>query len=188
MRERSHPSRLRGETRTPPFTPARGSAASPRLRRAAASLLVLALGCSGIKPPQKANSPWAQRTAWARRTAPPGELMSYRLPLRDNPVDAGGAFRCYGHCQDRESPKAYVDCLSECPGFEVDQGIACDEHDVPPVAACLTVRKIPLTKEVDKTLVVIAIIGSYLLVVGAASVCSISHSQCGSFYTYPPPH
>ncbi|HTQ05992.1 MAG TPA: hypothetical protein VMI54_19155 [Polyangiaceae bacterium] len=113
--------------------------------------------------------------------------MSYRLLLRDNPVDPGDAFRCYGHCQDRESPKAYIDCLSECPGFEINQGVACDEHDVPPVAACLTVRKVPFTKEMDPALVVLAVIGSYALVVGLASVCAMSHSQCGYGY-YPPPH
>lgn len=76
--------------------------------------------------------------ASATRKGAPGQLMSYRLLLRENPVDPGEAFRCYGRCQDRPSPKSYLDCLSECPGFAVD--VACDEHDVPPVAACVGVR------------------------------------------------
>ncbi len=177
MRERSHTSRSRGETRTPPFTAAPTAWA---LRRVTALLLVLALGCSRAGASHKPNAPAG------RRTGLPGEVMSYRLLLRDNPVDPGEAFRCYGHCQDRASPKAYVDCLSACPGFEVDQGVACDEHDVPPAAACLTVHKIP-AKEVDAGLVVLAVVGSYALVVGVASVCAMSHSQCGND-TYPPPH
>ena len=134
MGERSRTSGLRGETRTPPFT----AAVSERLARVTALCLVLALGCGG--------SAGKSNTAAARRTGPPSELMSYRLLLRDNPVDPGEAFRCYGHCQDRTTPKAYVECLQQCPGFEIDPGMACDEHDVPPAAACLTVRKIPLTK------------------------------------------
>ena len=142
--------------------------------------LSLALACGGAG--KKSNTPAG------RRTGSPGELMSYRLLLRDNPVDPGGAFRCYGRCQDRETPKAYVECLEQCPGFEIDPGVACDEHDVPPAAACLTVRKVPVTKEPDPASVVLAIVGSYALVVGLASVCATSRSQCGSVYSYPPPH
>jgi hypothetical protein len=108
--------------------------------------------------------------------------------LRDNPVDSGEAFRCYGHCQDQTSPKGYLACLSQCPGFSVTPGEACDEHDVPPVAACLTVRKVPDTEQVGSDEVVLAVIGSFLLVVGLASLCATSHAQCGYYGYYAPQH
>ena len=111
--------------------------------------------------------------------------MSYRVPLRDNPVDAGSAFRCYGHCQDQENPKEYLACLSDCPGFVITPGEACDAHDVPPVAACVTVRKIHKTEQLDSGTVVLAVVGSFLLVVGVASLCASSHSQCGYGYNLP---
>jgi hypothetical protein len=41
----------------------------------------------------------------------------YRLLLRENPVDPGQAFRCYGQCQSQTSPQGYLQCLAECPGF-----------------------------------------------------------------------
>lgn len=121
-----------------------------------------------------------------KANAPSGEVMSYRLPLRDNPVDPGEAFRCYGHCQEETSPKGYLACLSDCPGFVITPGEACYPHDVPPVAACLTVRKIPKTEQVDQGMVVLAVVGSFLLVVGLASLCASSHSQCGAGYYLGP--
>jgi hypothetical protein len=108
----------------------------------------------------------------------------YRLLLRDNPVNAGDAFRCYGSCQESRTPSDYVDCLSKCPGFEVTPDEYCSHTEVPPVAACLTVRKLPKREKVDPGLVVLAVVGSFLLVVSAGALCSSSRSQCG---TYPPP-
>jgi hypothetical protein len=112
------------------------------------------------------------------------EVARYRLLLRDNPVDPGEAFRCHGHCQAENTPRGYLECLQECPGFEVTPNEYCSNTEVPPVAACLTVRRVPLSREPDKDLVVLAVIGSFMLVVGAASLCSASRSHCGSVY-YP---
>src|SRR5687768_5570914 len=73
--------------------------------------------------------------------------IRYRLKLRHNPVDPGAAFRCYGACQAVEEPKEYVECLTACPGFEKTPGMKCDSSEIPPETACITVRKIPKSKE-----------------------------------------
>jgi len=106
-------------------------------------------------------------------------VARYRLRLRDNPVDPGQAFRCYGSCQDRTTPKSYFECLSQCPGFEITPGASCAKHEVPPLAACLTVRKVPVSSEPAAGQIVLAVLGTFLLVVGAASLCAASTSQCG---------
>lgn len=105
--------------------------------------------------------------------------VRYRLLLRDNHVDKGEAFRCYGACQTQATPRAYVDCLTECPGFERDPGFMCAEYEVPPVAACLTVRKVKAQNELDPSLVILGKIGETALVIGLSSVCaSMSSPQC----------
>ena len=110
----------------------------------------------------------------------------YRLLLRNNPVDPGDAFRCYGACQPQTTPRGYLDCLSACPGFEVTQHEYCAKDDVPPVAACLTVRRMPAKAEIPTGLLVLAVIGSFMLVIGAQSLCASSKSQCGyPNYRYP---
>jgi hypothetical protein len=108
--------------------------------------------------------------------------MRYRLLLRDNAVDPGAAFRCYGTCQSERTPSGYLDCLSQCPGFEVTPDEYCSNTEVPPVAACLTVRKIPRVEKLDPALIVLAVVGSFVIVVGAAALCSSSRSQCGTYY------
>lgn len=113
-----------------------------------------------------------------------GETIRYRLLLRENRVSPSEASRCFAACQSARTPNKYVDCLTECPGFEATPGEYCSNTEVPPVAACLTVRKIPVTKEPPTGLVVLAVVGQMALVVGAASLCSISNSNCG---LYPPP-
>jgi hypothetical protein len=133
-----------------------------------ASSLVLCLACSG--------SGFAGGGSTARAT--PGGVIRYRLPLRHNPVDTGEAFRCYGACQERSTPKDYLECLADCPGFEITDGAACDQLDVPPEAACFTVRKIPRSAEPDPGLIVLAVVGSVALVVAASSLCASSSSQC----------
>jgi hypothetical protein len=112
-------------------------------------------------------------------------VVRYRLELRHNKVSPGDAFRCYSACQKEASPGGYVDCLSRCPGFETTQGVRCAKYEVPPVAACLTVRKIPKATEPPPGMVVLAIVGSFLLVVGASSLCAASSSPCG-YYNQPP--
>lgn len=133
-----------------------------------ASSLVLCLACSG--------SGFLGGGSTARTT--PGSVMRYRLPLRHNAVDTGEAFRCYGACQDQSTPKGYMDCLAACPGFEITDGAVCDQLDVPPEAACFTVRKIPRAAEPDPGLIVLAVVGSVALVVAASSLCASSSSQC----------
>lgn len=115
-----------------------------------------------------------------------GETIRYRLLLRDNPVSPSDALHCFAGCQSAETPKAYVECLKACPGFEATPGEYCSNTEVPPVAACLTVRQIPANTEPPPGLVVLAIVGEVALVVGAASLCNISSSQCG--LPLPPPH
>jgi hypothetical protein len=112
------------------------------------------------------------------------DTIRYRLLLRENPVSPQEASHCYSECQSAKTPKTYVECLSACPGFETTDGEYCSKSEVPPVAACLTVRKIPIAKETPPGLVVLAIVGQFALVVGAASLCNISSSQCARF---PPP-
>jgi hypothetical protein len=114
------------------------------------------------------------------------EAVRYRLRLRENPVDPGQAFRCYGQCQSQSSPQGYLQCLTECPGFEITQGMRCDSHEVPPVAACFTARQVPLQSEPNAGWLVLAVIANVALVVTLASVCASSSSQCGYGYQgYP---
>lgn len=145
------------------------------MRRTGIVVLVssLAAGCSGNRG----------RGAGSARSKV--GTTRYRLLLRENPVDPGEAFRCYGSCQSQPTPSGYVDCLSKCPGFEVTPDEYCSNTEVPPVAACLTVRKVPKTEKLDPGLVVLAVVGSFAIVVGAAALCSSSRSQCGTV-PYPP--
>ena len=115
------------------------------------------------------------------------DLVRYRLRLRHNPVDPSAAFRCYGSCQSQRSPESYLQCLTECPGFEITPGAWCGKHEVPPEAACFTARKVPNTPEVDPGVIVVAVIANVALVIGLASLCASSSSQCGYPYTLPPP-
>lgn len=113
--------------------------------------------------------------------------VRYRLRLRDNPVDSGEAFRCYGRCQAEKTPQSYLDCLSACPGFEKTVGMRCDATEVPPESACFTVRKLQAGTEAPPGMVVIAVVAGVALVVALSSICASSTQQCG-YYDYPPPH
>jgi len=154
---------------------------NPRARAVTASLVAIAMACAGPATTRKRAS--------AAKAGAAGSVVRYRLLLRENPVSPGDAFRCYGHCQDEIDPKAYLACLSECPGFEVTHGATCAKYEVPPETACLTARQIPASSEVPPGLVVLAVIGTFMVVVGASSLCALSSSQCGGFAgpRYPPP-
>lgn len=147
-------------------------------RRAGGALLALSLVSAGCSR--------NQATASADDLGDPG-MARYRLPLRYNAVDPGQAFRCYGQCQSQETPEGYMQCLAECPGFEVTQGVRCGDDEVPPVAACFTVRKVPAQSEPPPGWVVLAIVANIALVVTLASVCASSTAQCGYGYHYYPP-
>jgi hypothetical protein len=126
--------------------------------------LALVIGCSKTPPRVPKRS---------------GDTIRYRLLIRDNPVSPTDAAHCFSACQSAKTPNAYVDCLSACPGFESTPGEYCSNTEVPPEAACLTVRKIPAKSEMPPGVVVLAIIGEMALVVGATSLCSLSSSRCG---------
>lgn len=150
-------------------------AARPRAARPRTALLLAGcLACSSAGPPRSGadlDDPGAAR---------------YRLPLRANPVDPGQAFRCYGRCQSQASPVGYLQCLAECPGFDVTEGVRCAEDEVPPVAACFTVRSMPLSSEPSPGWVVLAVLANVALIVTLASVCASSPAQCGyGAYPYP---
>lgn len=159
------------------------SSAPSAPRRGAAFLsllLAVCLGCSSAAPKAGTASDLDDPNA-----------ARYRLQLRENPVDPGQAFRCYGQCQSQDGPKGYLQCLTECPGFEITPGVRCASDEVPPIAACFTVRQIPRQSEPDPGWVVLAVIANVALIVTLASVCASSQSQCGygySTYPYGPPY
>jgi hypothetical protein len=139
--------------------------------KACGLVLIAAVGCGG--------SGKSSNTAYLRTDE---NVVRYKLPLRENPVDKHEASLCYADCQQQRDPGDYLECLSECPGFEVTVGETCGKNDVPPVAACLVVRKMKQTTEPDKTgLVVLGVVGSFVLVVTAASLCASSSTQCGYY-------
>lgn len=146
-----------------------------RCRRAVALLAVVSAACGG-----------SSRSAGSADDLSDPGVARYRLRLRHNPVDPGQAFRCYGGCQSQTSPQGYLQCLAECPGFEVTQGVRCADEEVPPIAACFTVRQIPASSEPKPGWVVLAVLANVALIVTLASVCASSSSQCGYGY-YPAP-
>ncbi len=150
-----------------------------RLRALTAVSLSVALACAPL-----ACSSASQRARTAAHQS--SDSVRYRLQLRANPVDPGQAFRCYGSCQSESSPEGYINCLAECPGFEVTPGEQCEKYEVPPVAACFTVRSVPESEEPPPGTVVVGVIAGFLLVVGAAVLCSSSSSQCYTPAAYPP--
>jgi len=154
--------------------------AQSSLRKLHVLVLATAVGC--------ASNPSHARRRAGNVLLPPDPATSairYRLPLRNNPVDPGDAFRCYGACQPQTTPRGYLECLSACPGFEVAEHEVCAKDEVPPVAACITVHKIPAKPEAPPAgLIVLAVVGSFLLVIGADALCASSKSQCG-YPRYP---
>jgi hypothetical protein len=142
-----------------------------KVERVVALCLVSLLACNSVPPAKPAKRP---------------DTVRYRLLLRENAVDPGEASRCFFACQSAATPNAYIDCLSECPGFETTPGEYCSNTEVPPVAACLTVRKIPAKSEPPPGMVVLEVVGGFALIVATASLCAVSNTQCG-FYAFPPP-
>ncbi|HKY36301.1 MAG TPA: hypothetical protein VJN18_10205 [Polyangiaceae bacterium] len=139
-------------------------------RRALAALLMLGLVSCNAPPKTPKRD---------------GNTVRYRLLLRENPLSPRDASHCYAQCQSVSTPQRYVECLSECPGFEMTPGEYCSKSEVPPVAACLTVRRIPATKEPPPGLVILAVVGAWALAITAVSLCNSSSSQCGM--PLPPP-
>jgi len=133
-------------------------------------------GCSGNK----------KRSASGARSDP--DVVRYRLPLRENPIDSGEAFRCYGACQPEETPTGYLQCLRQCPGFDTTHGVTCADYEVPPYAACLTARKLRPDEELAPGWVALGTVAGVIIAVSLASLCSSSASCSNWGYTgYPLP-
>ena len=115
----------------------------------------------------------------------PGDTTRYRLLLRENPVSPRDASICYNECRLASTPKRYLDCLETCPGFEITPGEYCSPSEVPPVAACMTVRKIPATNEPPPGLLILYVVGAWAFAIAATSLCSSPSTQCGM--AIPPP-
>lgn len=126
----------------------------------------------------------SKRSSGAPKRDP--DAVRYLLPLRENPVDSSAAFRCYGTCQDADSPTSYLGCLQECPGFEVTPGLTCADYQVPPYAACLTARRRHDKEEVPPGWIALGTIAGIAVMVTAASLCA-SSQNCGSWGYMPPP-
>lgn len=163
----------------------RNAALRGRARATLALLLALPLSlpltsglvaCGGSK----------KRSASGARLDP--DVVRYRLPLRENPIDSGEAFRCYGACQPEETPVAYLQCLRQCPGFDTTHGVVCADYEVPPYAACLTARKLRPDEELDPGWVALGTAAGVVIAVSLASLCS-SSSSCSNWgypgYTLP---
>lgn len=131
---------------------------------------MLSVGCASNYPAAAAPS--------GSTTTTPAEVTRFRLLLSDNPVDPGAALRCYADCQDRDTPDGYLECLSQCPGFERTPGLACAPDEVPPLAACFTARPAPLGAEPRRGSIVVAVIGDIPLVVGLSAVCASQTEPC----------
>jgi hypothetical protein len=135
----------------------------------AAALFAVGLGCASNYGPAAAPAP----------PGAAGEVTRFRLLLSDNPVNPGDAFRCHGQCQARDTPEGYLQCLSECPGFEQTPGATCAPNEVPPLAACFTARPAPVGSEPRAGSVVVAVVADIPLVVGVAAVCASQTEPCG---------
>ena len=143
-------------------------------RRGTAVLLSLLWACSGSG--RSSSMPRSQGGVGAAGLT--ASVIRYRLPLRNNPVDSGQAFRCYGHCQSAETPQRYLQCLAECPGFEITPDAICGKDEVPPAAVCLTGRRMLASEKMEEGAVVLAVVGSFVIVVGAIALCASSKMQC----------
>lgn len=165
-------------------TPPRHGARSRHLRPPAAwkrathhslaPLLCLAVACGGSPKGARGGGDYDP------------DVARYRLPLRHNPVDPGEAFRCYGNCQNQSTPDGYLGCLAQCPAFEVTQGVACGVDDVPPLAACITARRLPDREELNRGYRVVATVAGVALVVALGVACASTQS-CGAYYYAAPP-
>lgn len=148
--------------------PGRGGRLRRYVERLAVGLVGCCVACAGATPSAATGSP-------SRRDA---EVTRYRLLLGDNPVDPGQALRCYGACQQRDTPESYLECLSECPGFEQTPGVACAPDEVPPRAACFTARPVPVGSEPQAGSIIIGVVANVALVVGLAAVCASQTEPC----------
>jgi hypothetical protein len=107
----------------------------------------------------------------------------YRLLLANNPEDPAEALHCYGGCREASTEDAYIDCLSQCPGFEVTVGAKCGPEDGTPRSVCLNSIPPEPKREPNPGVVVAAVLLDFVLLFSLVSLCSAPNSQC--IYGYP---
>jgi hypothetical protein len=80
----------------------------------------------------------------------------------------------------------YLECLSHCPGFEVDAGLRCGPDEGIPNSVCIERRPSGPRNEPPAGVVIAAVILNVALMFSLASLCNASASQCGLGYRYAP--
>jgi hypothetical protein len=112
--------------------------------------------------------------------------VRYRLLIHGNRVDPAQAFRCYGGCRQAATETAYLECLSQCPGFEVEGGAVCGPDEGIPNSVCI-VRRPPAPRDEPRTGAVVAMVLLNIVVLfSLVSICNASASQCGFGNSYRP--
>jgi hypothetical protein len=75
--------------------------------------------------------------------------------------------------------------LSECPAFEVTEGVTCDPDDGIPRSVCIVRRPPAPVNEPTPGAIVATVLLGFALVFALPSLCAASGSQCwGSYYRY----
>jgi hypothetical protein len=139
----------------------------------------------GVAPPPSASTPAPPPRPSLQLKNATG-VVRYRLLIHGNPVDPARAFRCYGGCRQAPTEAVYLECLSQCPGFEVEAGLLCGPEEGIPNSVCI-VRYPPAPREESTPgAVVAAVILNIVVLAGLVSICNASPSQCGIGYGYRP--
>jgi hypothetical protein len=112
--------------------------------------------------------------------------VRYRLRIHDNPVDTREAFHCYSGCRQEPTEMTYLQCLSQCPGFEAEAGLTCGPDEGIPNSVCIVRRPPTPNNEPPPGVMVAAVILNVVLLFSLASLCNSSPSQCGYGYRYVP--
>jgi hypothetical protein len=113
-------------------------------------------------------------------------IVRYRLLIHDNPVDPAQAFRCYGGCRQAPTEAVLLECLSQCPGFEVEGGLLCGPDEGIPNSVCIVRRPPAPRDEPPAGAVVAAVILNIAVLFGLVSFCNASPTQCGIGNGYRP--
>jgi hypothetical protein len=113
-------------------------------------------------------------------------IVRYRLLIHGNPVDPAKAFRCYSGCRQAPTEEVYLECLSQCPGFEVEGGALCGPDEGIPNSVCIVHRPPAPRQEPTAGAVVAAVILNVVVLFSLVSLCNASASQCGLGYGYRP--
>jgi hypothetical protein len=137
-----------------------------------------------LPSPPSISAPVPSRTSAQLKNAK--GIVRYRLLIHDNPVDPARAFRCYGSCRQAPTEAVYLECLSQCPGFEVEGGAVCGPDEGIPNSVCIVHRPPSPRQEPAPGAVVAAILLNVVVLFSLASICNASASQCGLGSGYRP--